>query len=70
MTSKEAMNKDEAKEKLKAGHKLTHPTFSDDEYIHIENGVLKDEKGYHMHDFWAYRQHKNFDINWSIKENH
>lgn len=60
------MNKEQAKAALKAGMTIVHEYFSEDEFIYMEGDVLKDEKGYHMHDFWDYRQDETFDEGWEV----
>ena len=57
----------EAKQKLTEGVKVTHWLFSDNEYIWIESGLLKDEKENVLNwdEFWMCRQAKNFLDGWT-----
>ena len=63
------MNKQEAKEALNCGEKITHWLFSKNEYIEHENSLqYKDENGYRIRkdEFWKFREGSNFDEGWSI----
>lgn len=63
------MTKIEAIEAMKRGEKVTHPYFSDTEYITMKgNFTIVDEKGYHCEDkiFWSYRVSSAFEKDWSI----
>ena len=63
------MTKNEALQALKLGKKVTGPWFTPEEFIRIENGVLVDEKGYKMHDFWRTRTESVWDNGWSVYKN-
>ena len=56
------LTQSEAKLMLGRGKKISHTTFTDEEYIYIESGRLKDEKGYFLNafDFWSFRITKTF----------
>lgn len=51
-------------------HKVTHTSFTDEEYIWInDKGILVDENDYHMksvQEFMQYRQSPYFDTEWKI----
>jgi len=64
------MNKEQAKEAMRKGEKLTHPTFTDEEWITEKDSKILTEEGYlhNMVEFWSYRQLPAFDEDWSIIE--
>jgi len=55
------MTRNQAQKALLKGKKITHRFFFSDEFIQIKNGVLVDEKGYHMRQFWFDRQGESWD---------
>lgn len=61
------MTKDEAILQMKLGKKMTHSTFTDREFITIENNMIVDECGYcfDIDDFFYYRQDDIFNSGWS-----
>jgi len=61
------MTKDEVISKLNHGKRMTHTSFTDDEFIIIEDNMVVDEKGYkfEIDDFFFYRQSTAFDTGWS-----
>lgn len=63
------MTKSEALQALKLGKKVTGPGFTPDEFICIKNGILVDEKGYTMHDFWRTRTEPVWENGWSVYQN-
>lgn len=65
------MNKAEAIEKMKAGEKLTHPYFSDDEWVTMVDGqmLLEDGVKCSVLEFWRWRTDSSWDNNWSIFNN-
>lgn len=63
------MTKQEAIEAMKAGAKLTHPSFMKHEWITMEgNSTVITEEGYTISsvEFWKYRTHENFNRGWFI----
>ena len=49
------------------GKKVTHTTFTDEEWVTMEGNKIKSEEGY-KHDavaFWQGRTHHNFSHGWS-----
>lgn len=63
------MTINQAKQALWDGHKLTHPLFTPDEFICLdENGILRDEAGLHMHNFWDYRDSLAWQRDWKVYE--
>lgn len=60
------MNKSEAKAELKKGAVLTHKYFTPDEFISEKEGVIIDENGYKLHDFWKYRENEGFEDGWEF----
>ena len=65
------MNREEAKQALIDGERLTHTYFSDDEWV--ESGamgryVFEDGCLCSYQEFWAYRKDKSFDEGWSVKK--
>ena len=63
------MTKQEAIEAMKAGAKLTHPSFMQHEWITMEgNRTIITEEGYAISDkeFWAYRTGEYFETGWFI----
>ena len=63
------MNKEQAKLALKAGRKITHKYFSDNEFVYMDGNKLTDEKGLILKwdEFWLYRNNLIFDKDWDIK---
>lgn len=68
------MTKQEAISLMQSGHKVKHYLFSDDEYIHMKNGKIYDEKGYLMEsddargnfiDFWTDRNDEIWKDGWT-----
>jgi hypothetical protein len=62
------MTKQEAIELMKQGVKVTHPTFTSDEWMTMKDGKILTEDGY-THDpyeFWSYRTAPYFQTNWRI----
>jgi len=55
---------------MEKGNKVTHHSFSKEEHILIENGVLKDENGYYMdsdnYKFWYDRTGGSWEYGWLI----
>ena len=47
---KEYLTIEEAYEKMEAGHKVAHTSYTEDEFNFIENGIIKDEGGHHWGD--------------------
>ena len=63
------MTKQEAIEAMKAGAKLTHPSFMQHEWITMEGSrTVITEEGYAISDkeFWAYRTGEYFETGWFI----
>ena len=62
------MTKEEAKEQMRAGKKVTHRYFTIEEWVTMEDGRILLEDGVRCseHEFWAYRTSKSFDDDWSI----
>lgn len=67
------MNKLEAIEAMKKGHKVTHRNFADDEWVkstksgtlyEFEDGVMTD-----MHTFWSVRSNPSWEEGWTIFTN-
>lgn len=46
------MTKQEAKQKLQEGHKITHTYFTNEEYIHLINGTEYFEDGVKVPNIW------------------
>lgn len=46
------MNKIEAYQAMDNGHKIRHIHFSDDEFLHMVNGVIRSEEGYNFEIWW------------------
>lgn len=61
------MTKQEAIEAMKAGKKVTHVYFTDEEWITMEGNVIIDENGYHFDPdlFWFDRKSEAFNTGWS-----
>lgn len=49
------MTKQQAINAMRAGDKVTHITFLDDEYITLVHNHVVDEQGYTLPDFWKKR---------------
>jgi hypothetical protein len=60
------MNKLEAIQAMKNGFKVTNIYFSDDEYLHMVNGVIRAEDGINFED-WLFDGVKWKEDGWSIK---
>jgi hypothetical protein len=64
------MNKQQAKDALKAGYRLRHPLFFDGEYVRIKKGKLVNDIGlvFGIANFWAEKTHADWDDNWEVFE--
>lgn len=64
------MTKLEAIEQMKAGHKLTHRNFTDDEWITSNKSgtifIFEDGVECSTQEFWRWRTHKSWDSDWEI----
>lgn len=62
------MTKPEAINCMLKGEKLTHTTFTPDEWITMKKGYILTEEGYTIDPniFWSLRSHENFETDWSI----
>ena len=63
------MTKDEAIQAMLKGEKVTHTTFTDEEWITMDGPrEVKTEDGYTSNTalFWQHRNHPNFSKGWSI----
>jgi len=66
------MNRLEAMESLRLGNKLTHPSFSIDEWVSITHNetpwhyIFEDDIEQYADEFWALRRHISWDRGWSI----
>jgi len=62
------LTKEQAKSALTQGAYIKHKYFTDSEYLYFEQGLLKDEKGYHLDwkDFWRHKDNECFDRDWYI----
>lgn len=63
------MTKLQATEALREGKKISHRHYSDDEFIHMIDGIIYDENGYVMggekDEFWSKMQ--KWEAEWFIK---
>lgn len=62
------MTKEEAKQAMREGKKVTHVYFDDNEWMTMQGDNVLTEEGY-LHDadeFWSYRTAKCFDDSYSI----
>ena len=64
------MTKEEAIVEMLKGKRITHPYFSDGEWITMKDDYIITEQGYKIeaYNFWKYRPSKAFEQNWEIKE--
>lgn len=62
------MSREEAKEAMKSGLKVTHIYFTPEEWATMENGLIVLEDGVRCSpsEFWRYRNESYFDYGWSI----
>jgi hypothetical protein len=61
------MSKTEMFAMLLSGFKMTHDYFQNNEYLYMEDGVIKTEDGYEITpEFWNFRKSKVWDTNWKI----
>lgn len=64
------MTKQEAKIAMREGKKVTHsPSFTDEEWITmrgLDTIVMEDGYTASERDFWKYRNHPNFEVDWEI----
>ena len=62
------MNEQEMLEAVRAGQKVTHRWFSDDEWMTMENEMFVFEDGVRcsQEEFWKYREGLGFREDWSI----
>lgn len=61
------MNKEQAKQSLKDGNKVTHKSFPEGEYLQLNgNGILIDEYGTEMdmEQFFKFCHEGNWDEGW------
>jgi hypothetical protein len=62
------MTREEAKEQMRLGNKVTHEYFSPDEWISEKDGKVLTEEGY-LHNttmFWNYKTAVSFDNGWEL----
>jgi hypothetical protein len=67
------LSKDQAIEKMQEGKKVTHVSFTDDEFIVGVDGNMLDETGINFGpirttEFWDYRKGPEWETNWLIIE--
>lgn len=63
------MNIKEAIKEMESGKKMTHIFFTPDEFITMsENGIIRDESGYHLFDFWKHRTGDAWNTGWDYWE--
>jgi len=62
------LTKTQAIELMKIGTKITHSSFTDDEWMTMENGKILLEDGVRCstHEFWRWRELKCWDDGYSI----
>jgi len=60
------MTKKRALKLLNKGRKLTHISFTPEEYIYMKDGKLRDEKNQHIQGFWTIRTGYTWRVGWSI----
>ena len=62
------MTKEEAKQALNNGHKITHIWFTSNEYIYKKDGKLLDEQEIELNEgmFWHFRKSESWNENYSI----
>ena len=62
------MSREEAKQAMSAGKKITHRYFSPNEWATMENGevVLEDGVRCDPDEFWRWRAKPMFDNDWSL----
>lgn len=63
------MTKEEAIAEMKAGKKVTHRYFTDDEYIFMKPDcfdIYSEDGVNHGYDFWHYRQGPEWETDWGI----
>ena len=62
------MNKEEAIKAMQEGKKITHTSFTDEEWMTMKDGKILTEEGY-LHpwvDFWYWRQEPIWEKNYSL----
>lgn len=66
--SQKDLTKEQAKCCLTQGAFIKHQYCTDDEYLYMEKGVLRDEKGYSLNwiDFWNHKTNECFDKGWYV----
>lgn len=64
------MNKAEAIEKMQSGIKMPHTSFSQEEWVTMNNGQILLEDGVKCspEEFWKWRTGQAWDNDWSIWE--
>ena len=60
------MNKQEAILAMLDGNRVTHQTFTSDEYIYMKDGKIYDEEDFLLYQFWELRTDDCWDNYWSI----
>lgn len=70
ITHRTNLTRDEALTALIDGHKVTHQSFTDDEFIRMEEGIIYDENGYNMgtvcEEFMNIRRGGNWETGWRV----
>lgn len=60
------LTKQQAYKLMEQGHKIAHEYYADDEFLHMKQGVIYDEKGYRMgskyDEFWT--KYQKFETGW------
>ncbi len=60
------MNREEALEAMKDGHKIMHEYFSPEEHFYMVNGNIIDESGYDWN--FLFFKRDMYEKGWAIKE--
>ena len=64
------MTRNEAKTALEQGEKLTHASFTNEEWVKGEDGgfiyIFEDGVRCSPYDFWRYRGYSSFDNDWKL----
>lgn len=62
------MTREQAKQALKDGYKITHQYFTEDEYVGLFDGIICDENNIPRLMFWEHRVGSGWDEGWEIVE--
>lgn len=60
------MNKQDIIQQLDSGKKVRHRSFLSEEFIHLEEGIITDEKGGKHDAYWSLITDSEFESGWEV----